>query len=317
MARAAKKKKPALQMIEFSRARDIPFNRIHLSADNVREIDVDAGLDDLTGVVITHLHADHVSDYYNYALHASTTGRKNGDVIASHIPVYGPGSAGGLPDAFEGRKVGTVAPAQPAPGTKVMTDRLHEAFAYTTNLFMRDAGFRDPRDLLDVTEIALPNVGATFTNRSPRMRPFVVMEDSRVRVTATLVPHGPVFPAFAFRFDTDHGSVTFSGDTAHSENLIELARGSDVLVHEALRIPPEAGLTSAIIDHHLKSHVLVEDTGPIATKADVPWLVLSHIEDTAGEIDYAQWKRLAQRGYDGRVTIARDLDKLAITRHRR
>ena len=48
MARAAKKKNPALQMIEFSRARDIPFNRIRLSADNVREIDVEAGLDDLT-----------------------------------------------------------------------------------------------------------------------------------------------------------------------------------------------------------------------------------------------------------------------------
>ena len=46
MARA--KKKPALQMIEFSRARDIPFNRIRLSADNVREIDVEAGLDELT-----------------------------------------------------------------------------------------------------------------------------------------------------------------------------------------------------------------------------------------------------------------------------
>ena len=38
MARAAKKKKPALQMIEFSRARDIPFNRIRLSADNAREM---------------------------------------------------------------------------------------------------------------------------------------------------------------------------------------------------------------------------------------------------------------------------------------
>ena len=47
MARAAKKKKPALPMIEFSRARDIPFNRIRLSADNVRETDIEAGLDDL------------------------------------------------------------------------------------------------------------------------------------------------------------------------------------------------------------------------------------------------------------------------------
>jgi ParB family chromosome partitioning protein len=34
-------------MIEFSRSRDIPFNRIHLSNDNVREVDADAGLDEL------------------------------------------------------------------------------------------------------------------------------------------------------------------------------------------------------------------------------------------------------------------------------
>jgi len=48
MARAAaRKKKPAVAMIEFSRSRDIPFNRIRLSNDNVRETDVEAGLDDL------------------------------------------------------------------------------------------------------------------------------------------------------------------------------------------------------------------------------------------------------------------------------
>jgi ParB family chromosome partitioning protein len=35
-------------MIVFSRARDIPFNRIRLSASNVRETDVEEGLDDLT-----------------------------------------------------------------------------------------------------------------------------------------------------------------------------------------------------------------------------------------------------------------------------
>ena len=46
MARVAKKK-PVLELIEFSRARDIPFNRIRLSHDNVRETDVEAGLDDL------------------------------------------------------------------------------------------------------------------------------------------------------------------------------------------------------------------------------------------------------------------------------
>lgn len=45
MARA--KKKSVLEMIEFSRARDIAFNRIRLSGDNVRETDIEAGLDDL------------------------------------------------------------------------------------------------------------------------------------------------------------------------------------------------------------------------------------------------------------------------------
>ena len=49
-------------------------------------------------------------------------------------------------------------------------------------------------------EIALPpGSGATPAGTAPRMAPFPVMEDDRVRVTAaTLVPHGPVFPAFAF-----------------------------------------------------------------------------------------------------------------------
>jgi ParB family chromosome partitioning protein len=49
MAKAAtRKKKPAVAMIEFSRSRDIPFNRIRLSDSNVREIDVEQGLDELT-----------------------------------------------------------------------------------------------------------------------------------------------------------------------------------------------------------------------------------------------------------------------------
>lgn len=49
--RAASKKKaaaPIVAMIEFSRSRDIPFNRIRLSDSNVREIGVEEGLDELT-----------------------------------------------------------------------------------------------------------------------------------------------------------------------------------------------------------------------------------------------------------------------------
>ncbi|MCW8060827.1 ParB/RepB/Spo0J family partition protein [Agrobacterium tumefaciens] len=48
MARKAAKKKSAAPMIAFSRSRDIPFNRIRLSDSNVRETDVEVGLDELT-----------------------------------------------------------------------------------------------------------------------------------------------------------------------------------------------------------------------------------------------------------------------------
>lgn len=48
MARAARKKSAAVPMIVFSRARDIPFNRISLSDSNIREVDVESGLDELT-----------------------------------------------------------------------------------------------------------------------------------------------------------------------------------------------------------------------------------------------------------------------------
>ncbi|HET9445387.1 MAG TPA: MBL fold metallo-hydrolase, partial [Steroidobacteraceae bacterium] len=88
----------------------------------------------------------------------------------------------------------------------------------------------------------------------------VVLEDDHVRVTAALVDHPPVTPAFAFRFDAADRSIAISGDTRPSENLVKLARGADVLVHEALfpagvdrlvaGVPNAATLKQSILSHH-------------------------------------------------------------------
>src|SRR5690242_8057133 len=61
-----------------------------------------------------------------------------------------------------------------------------------------------------------------------------VMRDENVKVTAALVQHPLVKPAFAYRFDCPDRSIVFSGDTRPSQNLIELARGADILVHEVI-----------------------------------------------------------------------------------
>lgn len=262
---------------------------------------------DLQAVFVTHLHADHVAELFQVFLLGGFVLPGQGDTLTGPLPVYGPGPAGGLPPTYGGGQSPTTSPHDPTPGLEGFFDHANAAFAYSTNVFMRDSGIRETRGLADVHEIALP-VHADFQHTSPVMRPFVVMEDDRVRVTAVLVPHGPAFPAFAYRFDTDHGSVTFSGDTARHENVVTLARGSDVLVHEAINVRGGSG-PEALADHLLQSHVEVQEVGQVAQSAEADRLVLSHIGDMAEQtLDPRKWKRWARQGYDGQVLVGGDLD---------
>lgn len=88
-----------------------------------------AGLqfDDLKAMFITHLHTDHIVDYYNFFL--------SGGFLAppgrAPVLVYGPGPAGGLPPSEVGNpNPATVNPANPTPGLAAATEALHRAFAY-------------------------------------------------------------------------------------------------------------------------------------------------------------------------------------------
>lgn len=267
----------------------------------------------LQAIFLTHLHADHLADYFNFFLLAGNVpNRAHDDNLGETIRVYGPGGAGGLPPAFGGATVPTVAPQSSTPGTREMTDRLVEAYAYSENIFLRDSGIRDITALMEVHDIELPDVGAGYLNTAPRMSPFTVVEDDRVKVTAVLVPHGPVFPAFAFRFDTDHGSITLSGDTRESDNLVNLAQGTDVLIHEAINVRG-VDMPGALRDHLLESHVEVQKVGAVAERAGAKQLVLSHIAGSAVDpLDPVQWKKWAQIGYGGPVTIGHDLQEIVV-----
>lgn len=64
----------------------------------------------------------------------------------------------------------------------------------------------------------------------------VVIDADGLRVTAFRVSHAPIEPAVGYRFDYRGRSVVISGDTVKSANLLEFARGTDLLVHEALAI---------------------------------------------------------------------------------
>ena len=64
-----------------------------------------------------------------------------------------------------------------------------------------------------------------------------VMQDDNVKVSATIVEHPPVKPALGYRFDFKDRSIAFSGDTAPFEAVAKMAKGADILVHEAMYVP--------------------------------------------------------------------------------
>ena len=90
-----------------------------------------------------------------------------------------------------------------------------------------------------------------------------VYEDERVRVTAALAHHPAVTPAFAYRFDASDRSIVISGDTSYSENVIRLAKGADVLVHEVLYAPAIDRLFGSDSNaRRLREHLIASHTTP-------------------------------------------------------
>jgi ribonuclease BN (tRNA processing enzyme) len=252
-------------------------------------------------IFLTHLHADHIIDLANVFL---------GSWPRRPIDVYGPASAATprrpeLPDLVHP----TVFPDAPAPGTAATIDLLFRAFAYNLNLRIADEGRPDVTKSVRVQELG--DIGPEPVVIHPE-------DDHGVQVTAALVQHAPVFPAFGLRFDTPGGSVAFSGDTGPCDAVVRLAQGADVLVHEVIDID---GMTSrlrrlpnyeAVRAHLTASHSAPEDVGTIATRAGVGTLVLSHLVPGDDEVSAAEWEARVRPTFAGRVVCGTDLDEFAL-----
>jgi ribonuclease BN (tRNA processing enzyme) len=269
---------------------------------------------------LTHLHSDHTIDYPDLPV----LGMWNGLTDPTRkVHIYGPGNRGALPPVFPPSRPTPpiISPDDPTPGIEAMTDYILKAWATDLNDRLRDAGGTDPRQVLVVHDIPLPAgvSGPVDTNPMPPVDPFPVYEDDNVRVTATLVNHAPVFPSFGFRFDTDDGSITFSGDTAPSENLVKLAAGTDILVHEiidedwvnATFPPPRTPLQEALVAHLLGSHTTKAQIGPLAERTGARTLVLNHLVPANNPPE--AWAP-ARRGFSGRFVVGEDLMQFGVGR---
>jgi ribonuclease BN (tRNA processing enzyme) len=189
------------------------------------------------------------------------------------------------------------------PPLKQMTDDIIRAYKTTIDFWSEDFKMK-PLTTVDVQEVSMAGP---------------VTQDDNVKVTAAIVSHPPVTPALGYRFDFKDRSIAFSGDTAPSEAVAQMAKGADVLVHEAMYVPAvetyirgqiAAGRPVKLDDFmaHMKAdHTPVEDVGRIAQEAGVKTLVLSHLTPAIDSISDDTWRAPAAKFFNGEIIVAKDL----------
>ncbi len=142
-----------------------------------------------------------------------------------------------------------------------------------------------------------------------------VYEDENVKISTCLVDHPPMI-AHAYRIDAPDRSYVFSGDTTPNDDLIALAQGADILVHEVMHLPSidslveAAGAPEGLRSHLVNSHTSTADVGRIARTAGVSMLVLTHMIPTDGGPIAEVWTQEAKRDFDGEVVLGEDLMEL-------
>jgi ribonuclease BN (tRNA processing enzyme) len=121
-----------------------------------------------------------------------------------------------------------------------------------------------------------------------------------------------------YRFDFKDRSIAFSGDTAPIDAVAQMAKGCDVLVHEAIDFAAieaavkrgitggEPGALSDYMAHMKADHTSAEDAGRIAQQAGVKTLVLSHLVPSLGVTDDT-WRANAAKTFKGEIVIGHDL----------
>jgi ribonuclease BN (tRNA processing enzyme) len=186
----------------------------------------------------------------------------------------------------------------PAP-LAAMTDLYLKLNAYDIETRIADEGRAPLTPLLRAHELAGPGL---------------VFEDERVKVTATLVDHPPVVPAYAYRFDTGDRSIVLSGDTAYNDGLVQLAEGADVLVHEvydragAERLVGRMPNATTLLEHIVACHTTAEEAGRAAQAAGVKTLVLTHfVPSDDPQIGDEVWLAPARAHFRGEVILGEDL----------
>jgi len=207
----------------------------------------------ISNVFVSHLHNDHTADIAALLSMKWTGGQAN----VQPTTVWGP------------------------PGTQAMVDGAIAFFRGDNEIRTVDEGRTVKAEtIFKGLDLSAPKVTEVF-------------KDERVTVQAIENTHFPdrakakmAHRSFAYRFNAPDRSIVLSGDTAYSPGLVELARGADVFVCEAMTMANQrqlqgrlqgAGDAESVGRHVLETHSSTEDVGRMAAEAKVKTVVLYHL----------------------------------------
>jgi len=234
---------------------------------------------------LTHLHNDHTTDVAAILSHQMTGGRP------PSTTVFGP--------------FGTA-------------DLVKGAIAF----FKGDVEIR----IVDEGRSVRPETLFKGRDLEASAKPIEVFRDDKVVVRAVENTHFPErakarmpYRSLAYRFDTATRSIVFSGDTAPSAGLVELARNADLFVCETMDVAQHARLAeqarqaiaagneNSVARHVAETHSTTEEVGKMAAEAKVKTVVLSHLLPGGNnDLPETAYIDAVRRYFDGQVIVGRD-----------
>jgi len=140
-----------------------------------------------------------------------------------------------------------------------------------------------------------------------------VVEKDDISVTAFKVDHGgEELPAFGYRIDYRGRAAVLSGDTTFNTNLIEHARGADLLVHEVTAVAGRAAENEQQLKRINSNHTTPEQAGQIFARVKPKLAVYNHLllfgSATADDLIPA-----TRQLYAGPLLVGEDLLRIEIS----
>jgi ribonuclease Z len=238
----------------------------------------------IEAIFLTHFHSDHIDGLGPFMLQRWGVG-----TFQTPTPVYGPTGVDKVVDGFRAA-------------------------------YVLDFGYR----VAHHSEKIMPPGGSGGKGMPFALPPagqgddVVVLNDGGLKITAFRVDHAPIDPAVGYRFDYKGRSVVISGDTKKTPSVQAVAKGADILVHEALQPALVKILETEFADHNLNNmsqvmrdilnyHTTPEEAAAQAAAAGAKQLVLNHIVPPMPvRFAYPAFLGDAAKFYDKPITVGED-----------